>query len=403
MKTLKLKENFYWTGIVDDQLRVFDIIMMTEFGTTYNSYVLKTQDKVILFETAKETFFDEYLEKLKEIIDVAKIDYLVVNHTEPDHAGSVERLLKLSPQMEILATGCAINFLKNIVNKEFHSVPVRDNQTMSIGDKTLRFIVVPNLHWPDTMYTYIEEDKVLISCDSFGSHYAFHEVLLSKVTNWDDYMKATKYYFDCILGPYKSYMLRALNRVTDMDITMICTGHGPVIDDKIDCIMKTYNEWCTVNNPNTKTTVVIPYVSAYGYTKQLAEKISEGILASGDIEVRSYDLVEADQSEVLSDMGFADGLLFGTPTIVGDALKPIWDLTTSIFAETHGGKLASAFGSYGWSGEGVPHIIERLKQLKMNVVDGLKIKFKPNDAELQQAVDYGYKFGCMLIEKVSKN
>ncbi len=400
MDLLKLRENFYWTGIVDEKLRVFDIIMHTEFGTTYNSYVMKAGDKTILFETAKAKFFDEYLEKLQEVTDIRKIDYLVVNHTEPDHAGSVEHLLKLNPGMKIIATGCAIGFLKEIVNGEFTAIAVKDNETMKIGDKTLRFMVVPNLHWPDTMYTYIEEEQILVTCDSFGSHYGFQDVLLSKVTAWDDYVSATKYYFDNIIGPFKKFMLKALERVRELDVTMICTGHGPVIDDKIDWMLDTYEEWCTVINPNKRKTVIIPYVSAYGYTKELAHKIAEGIADSGEIDVRTYDMVEADQAKVLEELGFADGILFGTPTIVGEALKPIWDLTTSIFAGTHGGKLAGAFGSYGWSGEGVPHLIERLKQLRMRVIDdGFRVRFKPGEENLIDAYDYGYNFGCVLQDK----
>ena len=399
MKTLELRDGFYCAGIVDDNLRVFDIIMYTEFGTTYNSYVWKAGDKVVLFETAKEKFFDEYLDKLKEIIDVTKIDYLIVDHTEPDHAGSIGRLLEYSPQMKIVATGCAIGFLKEIVNHDFTSIAVKDNQTMEIGGKTLRFLVVPNLHWPDTMYTYIEEEQLLVTCDSFGSHYGFHDVLASKVTDQEGYMRATKYYFDCIIGPFKPFMLKALDKVRQLDVSMICPGHGPVIDENIDRMYNIYEDWCTVVNPNRKKTVIIPYVSAYGYTKQLAEEISRGIQDSGDIDVRSYDLVEADQDKVLEELGFADGILFGTPTIVGEALKPIWDLTTSMFAGTHGGKLASAFGSYGWSGEGVPHIIERLKQLRMKVVDGLKIRFKPGENNLLDAYEYGYNFGCILQKK----
>ena len=399
MKTLKLRDGFYWAGIIDDNLRVFDIIMYTEFGTTYNSYVWKAGDKVVLFETAKEKFFDEYLDKLKELIDVTKIDYLIVDHTEPDHAGSIEKLLDLSPQMKIVATGCAIGFLKEIVNKDFCSIAIKDNQRMEIGGKTLRFLVVPNLHWPDTMYTYIEEEQILVTCDSFGSHYGFHDVLASKVTDHEGYMRATKYYFDCIIGPFKPYMLKALARVRELDVSMICPGHGPVLDEKIDFMYNTYEQWCTVVNPNTKKTVIIPYVSAYGYTKRLAEEIARGIKDSGDVDVRMYDMVEADQAKVLEEIGFADGILFGTPTIVGEALKPIWDLTTSIFAGTHGGKLASAFGSYGWSGEGVPHILERLRQLRMKVVDGLKIRFKPGEVNLIDAYEYGYDFGCILQEK----
>lgn len=405
MQTLKLKENFYWTGIVDDKLRVFDIIMYTEFGTTYNSYVLKTEDKTILFETAKVKFFDEYLEELKSITDIHQIDYLVVDHTEPDHAGSVEKLLDLNPNMKIIGTGCAINFLKNIVNRDFYSISVNDNQTMKIGDKTLRFLVVPNLHWPDTMYTYIEEDKVLVTCDSFGSHYGFHEILRSKVQDEEGYMRATKYYFDNILGPFKPYMLDAIHRVRELDVTMICTGHGPVLDAKIPELLDIYEGWCTIENPNKQKTVIIPYVSAYGYTKELADKITEGIQASGEgeIAVRSYDLVEADPAKVLEEIGFADGFLLGSPTILGEALKPIWDLTTCMFPGVHGGKHASAFGSYGWSGEAVSKLITRLKQLNMKVEDeGFSIKFKPSNVELVDAFEFGYNFGCQVLEKENK-
>ena len=268
---MELRKGFYWAGIVDKDLRVFDIIMYTEFGTTYNSYILKAGDETILFETAKEPFFDEYLDKLKEDIDVTGIDYLVVSHTEPDHAGSVEKLLELNPQLKIVGTGCAIGFLKQIINKDFFSIPVKDNQSMRIGDKTLRFLAVPNLHWPDTMYTYIEEEQILVTCDSFGSHYAFDDVLVSRVKERDDYMRAAKYYYDCIIGPFKPYMLKALDRISDLDISMICPGHGPVLDEKIDFMQSTYREWSTVVNPNTKKTVVIPYVSAYGYTGMLAQ------------------------------------------------------------------------------------------------------------------------------------
>jgi flavodoxin len=261
-------------------------------------------------------------------------------------------------------------------------------------------MVLPNLHWPDTMYTYIEEDKTLLTCDSFGSHYSFDEILLSKVTDNEGYLRAKKYYFDNIIGPFKKpFMVKALERIKDLDIDMICTGHGPVIDCRIDEIKALNAKWCEVVNPNPRKTVIIPYVSAYGYTKQLAGEIAKGIKASGDVDVREYDLLETDKSKVLEELFFADGILLGTPTIVGEALEPIWDLTISMFARTHGTKYASAFGSYGWSGEGVPHIIERLKQLNMKVSDGFRVKFKPSDSELSEAFDYGYNFGCIVQNK----
>jgi len=400
MKTLQLKENFWWTGIVDENLKVFDIIMYTEFGTSYNSYVLKSGQMTILFETAKAKFKEEWMDKIKEVCDISNIDYLVMSHTEPDHAGSVETLLDVSPNMKIIGTSAAITFLKEIVNRDFYSTSVKDNQTMKLGDKTLRFLVVPNLHWPDTMYTYLEEDKTLLTCDSFGCHYAHQDVLLSKLADQEGFEKATKYYFDCILSPFKSFMEKALSRVKKLDIDLICTGHGPVLDVDLDRMFSWYEAWCTQGNPNTKKTVIIPYVSAYGYTKILCEKIVEGIKASGDIDVRAYDMVEEEQNKVLDELYFADGILFGTPTILGDALKPIWDLATSIFTATHGKKLASAFGSYGWSGEGVPHILQRLRQLKMKVSDdGFRVRFKPNEVDLINAFEYGFNFGCVLQNK----
>ena len=193
-------------------------------------------------------------------------------------------------------------------------------------------------------------------------------------------------------------MLKALDKVEGLDISLICTGHGPVLTgERIRTVMKQYREWSTVVNPNEKKTVVIAYVSAYGYTAMLAEKIGEGVRASG-LDVHLYDLVTADAKQVQEDLLFADGILLGTPTIVGEALKPVWELTLSMFPATHGGKPAGAFGSYGWSGEGVPNITERLKQLKMKVSEGFRVRFKPNEEDLAAAYDYGYQFG----EKVLK-
>ena len=400
MKAMQLKPDFYWTGVLDRDLRVFDIIMMTEFGTTYNSYLLKCGDKTVLFETAKEKFFDDYLETLSQITEVSTIDYIVVNHTEPDHVGSIKRILDICPRAKVVATPVAIGFLKHIINGDFYSIAIKDGDELKIGDKTLQFHVFPNLHWPDTMYTYIIEDKTLVTCDSFGSHYAHEGILRSTVTDTEGYMCATKYYFDNILGPFKQpYMINALAAVRQMDIDMICPGHGPVLDSHLSELMDIYEEWCKVPVSERKK-VVIPYVSAYGYTGQLAEQIAKGIQDNDEIiDVKLYDMVTADQTEVLGEIGTADGILFGTPTILGEALKPIWDLTTLMFPPIHGGKLASAFGSYGWSGEGVPHIIERLKQIRLKVVEGFKVRLKPSENELVDAYEYGYRFADTLLQK----
>lgn len=401
MDTLKLNDSLYWVGILDKDLRVFDIIMYTEFGTTYNSYVLKGSEKTALFESAKGKFADEYIAKLKEITPIEDIEYIIVDHTEPDHAGSVEKLIELNPSIKVVGSATAISFLKHIVNRDFYSVVVGDGDTLSLGDKTIRFYSVPSLHWPDTIYSHIEEDNVLVTCDSFGSHYAHDGILRSTVTDYEGYMRATKYYFDNILGPFKQpHMADALKLVREeIKPAMICPGHGPVLDSDLDDLYAKYEEWCGEVVENQPKKVVIPYVSAYGYTAQLAEKIAEGLKKSGDFEVKLYDVVASDKDEILAEIGAADGILFGTPTILQEALNPIWDLTINMYPPVHGGKYAAAFGSYGWSGEAVPHLTQRLKQLGLKVMDGLRVRLKPSEKDLVDAHDFGFAFGCFMQNK----
>jgi flavorubredoxin len=247
------------------------------------------------------------------------------------------------------------------------------------------------------MFTYIPEQSVLITCDCFGAHYSDENITNDDLVSYEDYMKATVYYYDMILGPFKGDVLSALEKIKDLDIQVIATGHGPVITEDPAEVIKLYREWSTPKNPNQRKTVIIPYVSAYGYTKVLAEKITEGIRAAGEIDVRLYDMVDADFEKVMLELEHADGFLLGTPTIVGDALPPIWDIAAALNAKIHGGKFASAFGSYGWSGEGVPHIMQRLEQLRLNVFgEGIRFRFKPSEVQQNAAYEFGYGFGSSV-------
>lgn len=401
MKSLKLKENFYWIGVQDPGLRIFDIVMTTEFGSSYNSYLLKGSEKTAIFETAKVQFMDEYLDKLSQLVDIKDIDYIIVNHTEPDHAGSAFKLIELNPDITLVGSQMAIAFMKEITNREFKSLVVKEGDSLSLGDKTLRFISAVNLHWPDAMYTYVEEDKTLITCDSFGVHYSYDDVLLSKLHQsgenaYQDYLGALKYYFDCIMRPFAPFVLKAVERIKGMDIDMICTGHGPVLDEKLWDIVALYEKWATPPAAHPVKTVVMPYVSAYGYTAALAEKIAEGVRSAGNYQVKMYNMVGADEAkkaEVIDEILNADGLLFGTPTMVGDALPPIWDLVLSVHPIQVAGKPASAFGSFGWSGEGVPNILARLGQLRLKVFEeGYKVRFNPSPVQLDGAAAFGKRF-----------
>ncbi|MGV1062810.1 FAD-dependent oxidoreductase [Clostridium perfringens] len=401
MNYLEVKKDIYWVGSLDPELRVFDIIMYTPYGTTYNSYVVKGSEKIAVFETVKEKCFDDYLSKLNSLgVDPKSIDYIVVDHTEPDHAGSVEKLLELSPKAKVIGSMQAIEFLKDIVNKDFEYIVVGDNDTISLGNKTLQFISAPFLHWPDSMYTYIPEDKALITCDSFGSHYSCEEVFNDLVPSEEEYLDALRYYYDCIFGPYKPYVLKAIDKIKDLDIELVCPGHGPIIRQDPWKIINTYKEWSTPVKPkiNGDKKVTIPYVSAYGYTKELAEEIAKGIQSEHNVEVKLYDLTYSKQEDVLADIGESDGILFGSPTIVGELLPPIRILLANLNPIIHGGKYAAAFGSFGWSGEAVPRIEARLKELKMNIFGpGLRIKFKPSTTELKEAFEFGRDFSRTMF------
>lgn len=404
MKSYEIQKDLIWVGALDPALRTFDIIMHTPYGTTYNSYVVKGSEKTALFETVKVQFFDEYIERLKEgNIDLNKVDYLVISHTEPDHAGSVEKIIDLCPNITILASPVAIKYLNKITNKPFKYIEVSDSSSISLGDKTLNFISAPFLHWPDTIYTHIPELKIILTCDSFGAHYSTNNLFDDSVENYDHYMDALKYYYDCIFGPFKSYMLKAINKIEHLKLDYICPGHGPVLRRDIRKVISLYKEWSSDNEKNIKPKVVICYVSAYGYTESLANKISEAICADGDIDVKLFDVINFDKNEILNEISSADGILFGTPTINSDMLEPIRDLLTNLNPIVHGGKIAAAFGSYGWSGEGVPNAEARLRELKLNLLTpSLKINFKPSNDELNKTYEFGRSFREKLISSFNK-
>lgn len=397
MKTQPLSQDLICVSSIDAQLRTFDVIMRTEYGTTYNAYVLRGSEKNALIETSKAGFTGEYIKAIGDILPIASVDYLIISHTEPDHSGAIERLLDLNPNITIVATATALGFLKEIVNRPFASQAVKTGDTLSLGNKTLHFYALPNLHWPDTMFTYIDEERALVTCDAFGAHYATEELLRSEIKRETDYQSALKYYFDNIIGPFRQpFMQKALDTIDGMDIRWILTGHGPVLDSGIDEVMAQYRAWCAAPEKARKH-IVIAYVSAYGYTAQLAQAILGGICETSDIDVSLHDMVTASPDLVLAEMAQADGILLGSPTMLGDALEPIQALTIAMLPPVYGGKHASAFGSYGWSGEGVPNLLARCKQVRLKVLDeGLRVRFKPTDDDLQSAYDFGKAFAARV-------
>jgi flavorubredoxin len=396
-KVLDVTRDVKWVGILDYDIVTFDVVMETEYGTTYNSYFIDADKKTVI-DTAKNKFSETYLDKIKSVCDPSAIEYIVINHTEPDHSGCLDDLLKIAPNATVVGSGNAIRYLKDILGHEFRHQQVRDGDTLSLGNKTLKFIGAPNLHWPDSIFTYLPEDRLLFTCDSFGAHYC-NELMFDDLTG--DYDEAFLYYFNVILKPYSKFLLKAIEKIRPLEIDQICTGHGPILRSSWKQRVA-QSELLSLEalKMREKRRVFIPYVSAYHNTAILAETIAEGIRNAGDIDVYTCDIESTAFGEIDAELTRASGIIVGSPIINQNIILQIYQLFALINPMRDKGKLAGAFGSYGWSGEGLKLIESNLANLKLKVVgDNMFIKFTPHKEELEKALAYGFNFGKLLLEQ----
>ncbi len=396
-KILELANGIDWIGVLDRDIVTFDIVMETKYGTTYNSYFINA-DKKTLIDTTKESFKETWFSKLGQVCDPSKLDYLICNHTEPDHSGNIGNLLDVAPHITIVGSGQALNYLQEIVGKPFKSIKVKDGDTLDLGNKTLKFISAPNLHWPDTMYTWLEEDGFLFTCDSFGAHYCDEEMFDDLVGNYDE---AFKYYFDVILRPFSKFMLKAIEKIKGLSIKAICPGHGPVLRSDwkkyVDLSEKLATDYIA-RTSSGKNRVFLAYISAYGYTREMASKIMEGLKAAGDIEVKMMDIENALLGDMEENVAMCDAMIIGSPTINQNTLLPVYRLFSVISPIRDKGKPAAAFGSYGWSGEAVGLIEAHLKNMKISIVqEGLSEKFYPNSEKGLKFFEFGKNFGEKIL------
>ncbi|MEE4115272.1 MAG: FprA family A-type flavoprotein [Marinilabiliaceae bacterium] len=396
-RVLGITDDVKWIGILDYEIVTFDIVMETEFGTTYNSYFINADKKAII-ETAKAKFSETYINKIKSVCNPSEIEYIILNHTEPDHSGALKDLLDLAPEATVVGSGNAIRYLSDMINIPFRSIAVKDGETLDLGNKTLRFISAPNLHWPDSIYTYLEEDRILFTCDSFGAHYCDEEMFDDKVA---DYSDAFKYYFDVILKPFSRFMLKAIEKIQSLDIDVVCPGHGPILrsgwKEKVELSEKYAREYLDITKVDKVKKVLITYVSAYGYTKEMAEIIKIGLEGVSDTKVSLLDIENIDLGELESEVVKADGILVGSPTINQNTLLPVYRLFSVINPLRDKNKHAAAFGSYGWSGEAAGIIADNLRNLKLKVMDDLgKFKFSPDEEKRIELVAFGSNFARQL-------
>jgi NADH oxidase (H2O-forming) len=399
-KVLKITDTVSWIGVLDHDIVTFDVVMETKYGTTYNSYFIDSAKKTVV-ETVKEKFWDTYLAKLKTLTDPAEIEYIVVNHTEPDHSGCLARLLEIAPRAKVVGSGNAIRYLKDLLGFEFPHLIVKDGQTLDLGDRTLQFVAAANLHWPDSIMSYLREEKLLFTCDIFGEHYCNEEMFDDAVGDFDD---AFRYYYDVIMKPYSRFMLQAIERIRPLDIVSILPGHGAILRKNwkkyLDRSEQYAREALSEQAPNR---VFLGYVSAYQNTEAIAVMIAEGMKQAGDIEVDLCDIEKASLETIEQKIIRASAIVLGCPTFSQNILLPIYQVFALINPIRDRNKLAAAFGSYGWSGEGAKIMTSAMSILKLNVVDeGLMIKFTPHHDTKDKCIAYGKSFGEKLLNGAMK-
>jgi flavorubredoxin len=402
-KPIEIAPNIYFIGSFDPDIRTFDIIMKTANGSSYNAYLIKTDEGVIILDTVKLEFQDEFFKKIESLCSYDEIKYVISHHLEPDHAGAIPELINRAPRAKVLISPQATPMLKAITrNENIDFETVWTNKSLTLGDKTIKFLTTPYLHWPETMSSYVVEDKLLFSGDVFGSHYHDRRLFDDLV---GDFFYSFKYYYDHIMRPFKSYALNAIKLYDKLEIDMIATLHGPILRDNPKQYIDYYRKWSQDNYKVTshgKKILSIFYLTSYKNTKDMAEAIFEGAESVDGIITNVYDLASIEESNMINILEESDGVLIGTPTINADAPKPVWDLLSCMMLLEKKGKTGGAFGSYGWSGEAIDMILHRLKSLNFKVppMDSLKIKLIPTTEELAQCYDYGVEFAEIINGKM---
>jgi flavorubredoxin len=375
-----------WVGVRHPELKIFDELFPTHNGTTYNAYLVRGRDKTALIDTVKEPFTEDLLAKLEAIGGLDAIDLVVVNHTEPDHSGALRHLLARRPDLPVYCSKPAQNFLAQLLNAPFNAQVVSDGMEIDLGGRTLRFLLAPSLHWPDTMFTYLVEDALLFPCDAFGAHYCAQKLFDDEIPDFtQDFLS----YFDCIMRPFKEKVREAVAKVEQLPLKMICPSHGPIHRRNPQAVIDTYRRLAALPPASAKPRALMLTLSSHGNTRQMAAAVREGVESQG-FDVVEMRLCELRDGDLRDELELTDLVLVGTATINRDAPPQVWHALSLFSLVTPKAKVAAAFGSFGWSGEAVKLVEERLKGLRFKpAAAGLTLRFRPTEEDLAACRKFG--------------
>lgn len=393
LQTLEVAEDTTTIRSLDWDRDRFDIEFELQNGTTYNSFLIRA-DKVALVDTSHEKFRQLYLDAVQGLIDPTEIDYLIVSHTEPDHSGLIQDMLQMAPQMTVVGSKVAIQFLEGFVHIPFQRQLVKSGDRLDLGQgHDLEFVSAPNLHWPDTILTFDHKTGTLFTCDVFGLHYCddrpYDEDL--ELINTDYQL-----YYDCLMGPNARSVLAALKRMGDLpEINTIATGHGPLLRYNIEELVERYRNWSQAQ-AKTETTAVLFYASDYGYGEQLAHAIAQGIAKTG-VAVETLDLKSVDPYEIMAMVGVASGIVIGMPSQSGEFATTTRAALSTILAAANSKQAVGLFEVGGCDDESVHPLRNQFQELGVRqAFPPILIKETPNQATLQLCEEAGTDLGQWL-------
>jgi anaerobic nitric oxide reductase flavorubredoxin len=394
MAAVKILDQIYWVGAVDWQIRHFHgYTYNTQKGTTYNAYLI-LDEKIALVDTVYQPFTQELIENIKQLVPLEKIAYVIANHVETDHSGALPEVMRLCPQAQLVCNVRCKEGLQKHYYGDWNFALVKTGDKISLGKKTLTFIEAPMLHWPDSMFTYVVEEGLLLPNDAFGQHYATSERFDDEVDPCILMDEAAKYYANILL-PFSPLVLKKIEEVTALNIplNMIAPSHGIIWRKEPMKIVKAYLEWA---KQEAKSKAVIVYETMWGATEKMARKMAEALTDSG-ISVKLFDVNRSDRTEIIKEIMVAKGILIGSPTQDNGMLPNMAGFLEFLKGLKPKNKIAAAFGSFGWSGEGVGEIEKTLAAAKIEVAQpALAVKYVPNQEELNQAYAFGKDFAQKL-------
>ncbi|MGB9740791.1 MAG: FprA family A-type flavoprotein [Candidatus Bathyarchaeia archaeon] len=387
----KLSENVYWVGARDWNRKLFDALIPLPKGTSYNAYLTIGENKKALIDTVNPGFEKELEEKISKITNPKEIDYIIMNHAEPDHAGAIPYMMQINSKAKVITSSKGAKMAQ-----AFYKVPenrlmtVKDQETIDLGDKTLRFIEAPMLHWPETMFTYLQESKILFPCDFFGAHLA-GGVYDDEV---EDLLIHAQRYFGEIMMPFRVMGQKALEKIRDLEIKMVAPSHGPIHRD-VERILKAYKKWV---NGETRNKVIIAYVTMWNSTEKMIQAIADTLAAEG-IEIAIYNLVSADIGEIAKDLVDSKAIVLGAPTVLG-GMHPLGVYVTYLVKALRPPlKFGVILSSYGWGGGTVRHVQELLGQTKIEVVGAIEINGPPTEDNIRQIIEIGKTLAKKIREE----